>query len=124
MATRSLAAQQILLSKADEHCADLRVMDSRVVEIKEQIVNIRQTSENSIAKQIELKDGLNADLSVLKENASSVQSSVMSLTHLGGRILQLYCPFSHVRSTPLTRTTSINSFPVEIRDMLKTLLYA
>lgn len=68
-------------------------MDARIIEIKEEIVNIRHNSARHTAKQSELKNGLNANFIVLKESVSLVQLSVMSLRYLGVRIVQLCYPY-------------------------------
>jgi hypothetical protein len=74
-------------------------MDTRVVEIKEEIVNIRCTSENNIAKQTELEDDLKAALSVLRESASCAVFDYKLDVSRGPENYNCIAPFSYPKST-------------------------
>ena len=91
MATRSRETQRNLLSQAGEHRADLHLLETRVVEIKEELVNTRQKSENESAKHTELSKMLEANLCGLKGRVISVQSSIRGLRRVGFQVVRLYC---------------------------------
>ncbi len=89
MATRSRETQYSFLLQAGEHRADLHALETRVVEIKEELVTTRQTSENESVKHTELSQILEANLHGLNGRVRSVQSSIRGLRHLGFRVVRL-----------------------------------
>ena len=124
IAAKSRETESNLLAITDEQRAGLDTLQTRVFEVKEEVVNSRQTLEKHCAKQIEITRDLKGNLDEIKESVSSAQSSVMSLRLLGSQIMELYFPrFHHSKKMTNWHSDSINSFPLEVRGMLRRLLY-